>query len=369
MTINLESFGYPVRHKKKIPFLPQIIIPHDIIQTNIEIFQMEAELDRFILSKKDYLELVSDAFTSNIHISTKLEGNPLTKADVKRITKGTITKGMVDSGLDFPAQEIINHILAYMSPFFQPPWTMEHIIGIHSLLMEGNSDLKPGEIRKTRAVIQSSTGEELFIPAPPEFIVEELESLLDWLNNYGPGLYPVITGAILFHEFESIHPFEDGNGRSGRSLFHIYLQMSGLPNSKLCFIEQNIVKDSEFYYDLLAKTDFTNDYTYLITHFVKSVHNSYSEAVERYREKDLLSSNLDEITKRILIKARKHRDWFNLEFSRQWFDQISDYVLRRRLNELVDLGALIDKGSTRAKKYRFADPLNEITKRQIDQSY
>ena len=95
MTINLENYGYPVRHKKKIPFRPQIIIPHDIIQTNIEIFQMEAELDRFILSKKDYLELVSDASTSNIHISTKLEGNPLTKAEVKRITKGTITNGMI----------------------------------------------------------------------------------------------------------------------------------------------------------------------------------------------------------------------------------------------------------------------------------
>ncbi len=361
MTINLENesekFGYPVHHKRKVPYIPGISIPHEDIRKNIEIFHLEAELDRFILSSEDYLELVAEAFSSNIHISTQLEGNPLTKVDVKRLTKGAFMSGSVATGNTFQTQEILNHLIAYMSPHFQTPWNLDHIKLIHEILMKGNPEYRPGQFRKSRAVVESSTGQELFIPAPPEYIEEELQALLKWLNTGGPGMYPVVSGALLFHEFESIHPFEDGNGRCGRSLFHIYLQRHGLPNSKLCFIEQNIVKDPERYYELLARTDFSQDYSALISHFMKSVHTSYSEAVERYREKDLLGSGLDETTKRILIKAKQFGNWFSLEYARHWFHQISDYVLRSRLNELVELGALLDSGSTRAKKYRFADPL------------
>jgi len=354
------KFGYPVKHRKKVPFSPEIILKPEIAQLNIEIFKLEEELNRFILSSNDYSELVTDAFSSNIHISIQMEGNPISKKDVKRLTKGVIGKEIEHRKLTFPNQEVLNHIFAYNSPYFKPPWDSITITNIHSMLMEGDPDQVAGEYRKEYNAVYSSTGQERFIPAPPQHIIEEIDSLLRWLNTTGPALYPVIAGALFFHEFESIHPFEDGNGRCGRSLFHIYLQHHGLPNSKLCFIEQHVVSDLEKYYELLARTDFHNDYTNLIEHFSRGVYDSYSEAVERFREKDLLSSGLDETSKRALIKAKQYKNWFSLEDAKSWFENISDYRLRTRLTELVKIKALVEKGTTRDKKYKFADPLEEI---------
>lgn len=360
MTNETNKFGYPVRHKKKVPFTPIVNISPEIAKMNIEIFRLEEELDRFILSADDYADLVTEAFASNIHISIQMEGNPLSKKDVRRITKGAIKRELRQQGLNFPRQEVLNHIVAYNSPYFQTPWTNTTMTNIHEILMHGDPDHKIGEYRKEYTAVFSTAGQELFIPAPFQHIEEEMGSLLNWLGNYGSALYPIIAGSIFFHEFESIHPFEDGNGRCGRSLFHIYLQHNGLPNSKLCFIEQYVVADLERYYELMAKTDHFGDYSELIEHFTRGVHKSYKEAVERYREKDLLSTGLDETSKRVLIKAKQYGYWFSLEQAKGWIDNLSDYRLRVRLTELVETGALIQKGSTRDKKYKFADPLEDI---------
>ncbi|MDP7264914.1 MAG: hypothetical protein QGH39_05060, partial [Candidatus Thermoplasmatota archaeon] len=110
-------------------------------------------------------------------------------------------------------------------------------------------------------------------------------------------------------------------------------------------------------------TDHTGDYRDLIVHFTKAVLSSYRDAVRRYLGKDLLSSDLDETSKRILIKAKKHNRWFNLNLVRTWFENISDYRLRTRLNLLIIRGALKDIGTTRDKKYRYADPLSDIVEK------
>jgi len=173
---------------------------------------------------------------------------------------------------------------------------------------------------------------------------------LKWVDETGSSHYPVIAGTILFHEFESIHPFTDGNGRCGRMLFHIYLQSHGLPNSKLCFIEQNIVSEPELYYELMARTKHTGDYEELLVHLTSSVLDSYRDAVSRYRKKDLFSGDPDETSKRLLLKAKTIGDWFDLELARNWFENISDYRIRARLKDLINRGALQERGSTRSKR-------------------
>jgi len=357
MTIDSNKFGYPVKHIRKVPFQPQFSISSEINKMCIEIFHLDSELERYILTMNDYRRLVNDAFSSNIHISTKLEGNPLTKADVRRFTKGVFDREGVNQVRDFPRQEIVNHMVAYFVPYWELPWDISTLRNVHDILLHGSSETIPGEFRKERYSIVSSEEEELFIPAPPEHIKEELRSLLSWLNTTGRGLYPVIAGSIFFHEFESIHPFGDGNGRCGRSLFHIFLQKNGLPNSKLCLIEQNIVSDPELYYDILARTDFEDSYERLIHHFVKAVHTGYSEAVIKFRDMDLLTSDLDETSKRALKKARHRNDWFSIQDAKGWFENVSDHIIRNRLNELVERGALITQGNTRGKRYRYEDPI------------
>ncbi len=140
MINNTDEFGYPVRHKKKVPFTPLVNVRPEIAKLNIEIFRLEEELDRFILSADDYAELVTEAFASNIHISIQMEGNPLSKKDVRRLTKGALKRELKQQSMNFPRQEVLNHIIAYSSPYFQPPWDSITMTNMHDILMQGDPD-------------------------------------------------------------------------------------------------------------------------------------------------------------------------------------------------------------------------------------
>ena len=261
---------------------------------------------------------------------------------------------------DFPSQEIINHMGMYILNLEDRQWDAGFVRSIHRTLMSGDDSSRPGRFRKERSSVYSNEGEELFIPCPPEHIEKELTSLMNWCRTSSRSHYPVISGSILFHEFESIHPFMDGNGRTGRTLFHLYLQANGLPNSKLCYIEQETVSDLERYYELLGRADLYQDYQDLIANFTKAVRTSYEKAVERFKEKDLLSSDLDEMSKRILVRSKEVNSVFSLNEVRRWFENESDFRLRSRLRDLIERGAIWESGETKAKRYRFADPMGPL---------
>lgn len=352
-----SEFGYPVKHKRKVPFYPRIKVPEDFSKLNQKIFRIDGELDRFVLSEEDYLELIEEAFSSNIHFSTELEGNPLPLDEVRRVTRDTFREGKPTSDLSAPYLEIVNHLSTWLFSLFEGEWTIDKIKETHRVLMKDFEECKPGELRKERTSVITDDEQEVFIPAPPEHIEEELSSLVDWVNEYGEGYSPLVTGTVFFHEFESIHPFADGNGRVGRTLFHGYIQSRGLPNSKLCLIEKEILGDKELYYKLLAKTDYTGNYQRLIEHFTKAILKSYKEAERKFKERDLLTSDLDELSKRILIKAKRKGNWFYQNDLRIWCQGESDYRLRTRLNELVERGVIREKGRTKGKKYIFRDPI------------
>ncbi len=352
-----EQFGYPVRHRKKVPFDPEISLTNDIMKLNAEIFQMEAELDRCILSGSEYEEIMADAFASNIHLSTSMEGNPLSHEEVKRLTRRTFRDGPPEETIGFFSQEIFNHIFAYLAEGYSKNWDIETIAGTHALLLLGDNTAEPGEFRKVDGVVITDQGVEVFIGCPPGHVSEEIASLITWLNTKANALLPVVAAAVFFHEFESIHPFKDGNGRVGRTLFHVLLQYRGLPNSKLCLVEKEIVSDLESYYELLARTDFSGDYTKLISDFTRGVWKSYKDAVERIKEKDLLRSDLDEMTKRIIIESKRYKDSFDLKTARSWLPDESEFRVRDRLNQLVKLNVLRTFGRTRGKVYIFNDPV------------
>ena len=79
--------GYPVRHKEKVPFYPMLSLSQDVRRMMREIREMDRSLDDLILSGADYEELVLDAYASNIHWSTKIEGNRLTMDEVRELTR------------------------------------------------------------------------------------------------------------------------------------------------------------------------------------------------------------------------------------------------------------------------------------------
>lgn len=347
--------GYPVRHKEKVPFYPMLSLSQDVRRMMREIREMDRSLDDLILSGADYEELVLDAYASNIHWSTKIEGNRLTMDEVRELTR-RYSNGEMKESPKGPVQEILNHLGSMFSQgLFKQPWTMETVVDVHRILMKGVGQTEPGRIREVEVSVTDADGFEYFIPCPAINVTRELCSLVDWANNSPFG--DIVTATLFFHEFESIHPFEDGNGRTGRVLFQMLLRELGLKNCELCKFEESLLSDQEIYYNLLAYTDKTGNYTPLVTYVTESLLHAYSEALDVFSEKDRLRG-MEENTRRIALMA-KDVGSFTLQDATAWVS-IGESALKKKLDDLVDAGILHKEGRTRSMRYVFSDPFADL---------
>jgi len=220
----------------------------------------------------------------------------------------------------------------------------------------------PGVLRSKPSAIYSNEGQELFITAPPDHIQTELEALLDWLNLESHAMWPAVAASVFFHEFESIHPFEEGNGRTGRVLFHAYLQNAGLVNAYRCLVEAELIRDPELYYLILGWTDHKATYTELVDYFTDALLKSYEDAASRYRKKDV-TPQLDDVAATLVRMAKEGGAWFTVKQAVQVVANRSEQTVRNRLNELAEMQILHSLGHTRARRYRFADPLADVRAR------
>lgn len=353
--------GYPVRHKQKIPFDPRLKLSVNYHAMVREIFCLDSKLDDVILSDKDYAEFVNDAYSTNIHWSVKIEGNDLPLEEVKRITKLFTSGQKEEEKRNGFVQEILNHLYSFfMENDFKQPWDLYTIREVHRILMKGvDPNVIPGQFRTEEVYVAREDGFEYFKGCPKIDIEKETRSLLSWLE-YSP-FDAVCTSALFFHEFESIHPFGDGNGRTGRTLFQILLQELGLKNSKLCKFEQELLKDNETYYTLLAYTDYYGDYVPFIMYVTEALLRSYNSAVELFENNDMLK-DLDEASKTI-AKRSKSAGSFTVSDASKWIPTLQEQAIRSKLNSLVSQGILESTGNTRSKRYQFKDPFKEIRER------
>ncbi len=178
---------------------------------------------------------------------------------------------------------------------------------------------------------------------------------MEWVNH--SPYDEVVTSTLFFHEFESIHPFRDGNGRTGRVLFQTLLRELGLRNCNLCRFEERLLSDTRTYYDLLEYTDLMMEYTPLVRFVTESLHESYMEACSVFSERDLLK-DMEENTRLLAVKAKERKE-FPFQEAAGWLF-LGEGSVRSRLEHLVELGILGKKGNTRSMRYIFLDPFRDL---------
>lgn len=126
------------------------------------------------------------------------------------------------------------------------------IKSIHYELMKESEEGNPGEIRVVPNWIGKSSlspHNADYVPPHPECLGNDLKNLIDFINRYD--LHPFVKGAFAHAYFESIHPFEDGNGRVGRILFQVILKQTGFLNDFNIPLSTELVKDNEGYINSL----------------------------------------------------------------------------------------------------------------------
>ncbi len=350
--------GYPVRHRRSAPYEPKVSLSLEFRGYIREIRRLDSLMDGFMLTSADYLELVKDAYASNVHWSTKIEGNSLSMDQVRDIAT-RYTDGTMSESRNGDVQEILNHLhVMFSNGPFGLPWSIGTVCRMHGMLLRGTDEISPGEIRTVPVSVVDRDGNEMFIACPPGSVAEEMDALLTWLAQ--SPFDEIVTVALFFHGFESIHPFEDGNGRTGRTMMHILLQEFGLRNSSLCKIDEEMLADPETYYSLLTFSDAIGDCTHFVEYAIECILAAYREAYARFSAKDMLG-RFDWNVRHLAWDAKRAGE-FTLSEAMGW-SGAGEQTVRSRLETLVDAGILEKVGRTRSLRYRFMDPFRELRER------
>lgn len=189
--------------------------------------------------------LQKDARSRNVHASTAIEGNPLTLEQVRALEEGR----QVAASTDRAKREVLNYFagLRYIEKnAAKRRIHHEHVFTLHKILAEGVMD--QGDAGRYRTIMVRVGS---YVPPPPDDVSGLMMELLDWWNKGAPDLSPVVSSAILHHRFESIHPFADGNGRTGRALALWELYRRGFDTHHIFSVDEYYWEDRPAYYAAL----------------------------------------------------------------------------------------------------------------------
>jgi Fic family protein len=224
--------------------------------------------------------------------------------------------------------------------------TLNHILGIQQELEQNNAGLRklPGTALKN-----AKTGETIYTPPQHPAEIESLmDNLVQFINDDEMSdMDPLIKMAIIHHQFESIHPFYDGNGRTGRIINILYLVCKDLLQLPVLYLSRYVVENKADYYRLLQHVRDTGEWEGWLLFMLKGVEETAKQTIDmvkginalmqQYKHK--IRSELPKIYSQDLLNNLFRHPYTKIEFV------MEDLMLERRtaakyLNALSDLGLL-----------------------------
>lgn len=183
-------------------------------------------------------------------------------------------------------KEVNNYIKALnqaINELDKLPISSRLIKSTHKILLDSvrGEHKQPGEYRRSQNWIGgNSLSDAVFIP-PHQMMVEELiGDLENFLQNQNIVVPTLVKIGIAHYQFETIHPFLDGNGRIGRLLISLYLVDQKILNKPLLYISSYFEKNKGLYYDNLTFVRTKNDMTQWLKYFLNGVAESAEQSVE-----------------------------------------------------------------------------------------
>ena len=192
--------------------------------------------------------LQKDSRARNAHSSTAIEGNPLSLAEVRALESGQEPAPSME---DKARREVLNYFAALRhieKHAGKKTLTHEDLFRLHGIIAGGVMDQgEAGSYRKIRVRVGSH------LPPAPEDVSGLMFELLEWWNTEAIALSPVLSSAIVHYRFEDIHPFGDGNGRTGRALALWDLYRRGFDSNHIFSVDEYFWEDRPRYYAALQE--------------------------------------------------------------------------------------------------------------------
>ena len=228
-----------------MPYEPQFSITPQLLTLVEQTAALRERIQSAAVELSWIPALQKDTRTRNSHASTAIEGNPLTLEQVRALEEGRELSAVEAR----PKREILNYFagLRYVEKHAKKK-TIRHedIFGLHRLL--AGKVMDQGEAGRYRT-IQVRVGRH-YPPAAAD-VSGLMFELLEWWNKKASALSPVLSSSILHYQFEWIHPFADGNGRTGRALALWELYRRGFDSHHIFSVDEYYWEDRPAYYRAL----------------------------------------------------------------------------------------------------------------------
>ncbi len=279
-TVNLSGeMQYKSFNPAPLPPVPPIEIDSEMQRLLTDAAEKTAALQA-VSSRIPNIELfVSMYVRKEALLSSQIEGTQCTLDD--------ILDPSVCENANADVSDVINYVSAYrfaLDRMKTLPLCCRLLKEIHSVMLSGvrGGEKTPGEFRTSQNQIGgygSTIKNAGYVPPNPEDMQNALSALEKYLNE-DSDLHPLIRAALIHYQFETIHPFLDGNGRVGRLLVVLFLIEQSVISSPVLYISGFLKQNRVEYYDRLTFVRSSGDYEQWVKFFLRVTAMAAEDAVE-----------------------------------------------------------------------------------------
>ena len=280
LVTNLSGeMAYQSFRPNPLPPEPPVEMSNELIAKLIDANRRLATLDG-LSSRIPNMDLfVSMYVRKEALLSSQIEGTQCTLDD--------ILNPFAEENTNLNVSDVVNYIRAeeYAINRLQTlPLCNRLIKETHAVLMEGvrGQEKNPGEFRYSQNWIggQGSTLRNArYIPPNPEDMVDAMSDLEKYMNGED-SLDPLIQAALIHYQFETTHPFLDGNGRVGRLLITLFLMEKKILSAPSLYISYFLKMNRVEYYDRMTQVRKTGDYEQWVLFFLQALSDSAEDAIQ-----------------------------------------------------------------------------------------
>lgn len=260
-----------------LPPKPSIELTEDMINLLIKANSQLAVLESIATRIPNVELFISMYVRKEALMSSQIEGTQATLEDV--------LDPMIEANTNRNVADVVNYIKATefaIKRLHELPLCNRLIKETHAVLMEGvrGQEKSPGEFRRSQNWIggQGSTLKNArYIPPSPDDMLEAMSDLEKYINA-DDELDALIRAALIHYQFETIHPFLDGNGRVGRLLITLFLMEKKVLSTPALYISYFLKKNRVEYYDRMTEVRAKGNYEQWVTFFLRALLESAEDA-------------------------------------------------------------------------------------------
>lgn len=235
----------------------------------------------------------------------------------------------------------------------------------HEILMSGvrGEHKQPGEFRTSQNWIGgSSLADAVFIPPHPDGVAELMSDLEKFWHNEAITVPHLVRIAISHYQFETIHPFLDGNGRIGRLLIPLYLVSNGLLAKPSLYLSDFFERNRASYYDALMRVRVSNDLIHWVRFFLAGVAETATKGRDVFRQILSLRTEVEHAVLDLGKRVQTGRAALNVLYKTPLVSsadleralEISTPTANTLIRELIRVGVLVEiTGQRRGRIYAF----------------